>query len=38
MSEYNTEQFEERLKDKFDEMVVIKDLKKSNLINSFKLP
>lgn len=38
MSEYNTEQFAERLKDQFDEMVVFKDLKKSNFISSFKLP
>lgn len=28
MSEYNTEQFAERLKDQFDEMVVFKDLKR----------
>ena len=38
MSEYNTEQFAERLKEQFDEMVVFKDLKKSNFISSFKLP
>ena len=28
----------ERLKDSFDEMVVYKDLQKSNFISSFKLP
>ena len=28
----------ERMKDAFDEMVVYKDLKKSNFISSFKLP
>ncbi len=33
-----TEDFIERLKDAFDEMVVYKDLKKSNFILSFKLP
>jgi len=33
-----TEDFIERLKDAFDEMVVYKDLKKSNFISSFKLP
>lgn len=38
MSKYNTEEFAERLKDRFDEMVVFKDLKKSNFISSFKLP
>ena len=40
MSETNTqsEEFVERLKDAFDEMVVYKDLKKSNFISSFKLP
>lgn len=33
-----TTEFVERLKDAFDEMVVYKDLKKSNFISSFKLP
>ena len=33
-----TPEFIERLKDAFDEMVVYKDLKKSNFIASFKLP
>ena len=33
-----TPEFIERLKDAFDEMVVYKDLKKSNFISSFKLP
>ena len=33
-----TSEFVERLKDAFDEMVVYKDLKKSNFISSFKLP
>lgn len=33
-----SEPFEERLRDCFDEMVVYKDLKKSNFISSFKLP
>ena len=33
-----TEEFIERLKDAYDEMVVYKDLKKSNFISSFKLP
>lgn len=33
-----TTEFIERLKDAFDEMVVYKDLKKSNFISSFKLP
>ena len=28
----------ERFKDAFDEMVVYKDLKRSNFISSFKLP
>lgn len=32
------EDFVERLKDAYDEMVVYKDLKKSNFISSFKLP
>jgi len=40
MSEADTKETEyiERLKDAFDEMVVYKDLKKSNFISSFKLP
>lgn len=40
MSEMNCQTAEliERLKDAFDEMVVYKDLKKSNFIASFKLP
>ena len=40
MSELTTQnaEFVERLKDSFDEMVVYKDLKKSNFISSFKLP
>jgi ATP-dependent Lon protease len=40
MSEANmqTPEFIDRLKDAFDEMVVYKDLKKSNFISSFKLP
>ena len=33
-----THEYIERLKDAFDEMVVYKDLKKSNFISSFKLP
>lgn len=33
-----TEEFIERLKDAFDEMIIYKDLKKSNFISSFKLP
>ena len=40
MSENTTQNAEliERMKDAFDEMVVYKDLKKSNFISSFKLP
>lgn len=38
MSEVQSEEFVERLKDSFDEMVVYKDLKKSNFIAAFKLP
>lgn len=38
MSEFQSEVMIERLKDNFDEMVVFKDLKKSNFISSFKLP
>ena len=40
MSDISTQTPEliERLKDAFDEMVVYKDLKKSNFISSFKLP
>lgn len=34
----NPTNYVERLKDAFDEMVVYKDLKKSNFISSFKLP
>ena len=37
-SVYQSEEFIERLKDAFDEMVLFKDLKKSNFISSFKLP
>lgn len=33
-----TQEFVERFRDAFDEMVVYKDLKKSNFISSFKLP
>lgn len=33
-----SEEFVERFRDAFDEMVVYKDLKKSNFISSFKLP
>jgi ATP-dependent Lon protease len=33
-----SEEFIERFRDAFDEMVVYKDLKKSNFISSFKLP
>ena len=32
------EAFVERFKDAFDEMVVFKDLKKSNFLSAFKLP
>lgn len=35
---YQTEEFINRLRDAFDEMVLYKDLKKSNFISSFKLP
>lgn len=35
---YQTNEFIERLKDTFDEMVLYKDLQKSNFIASFKLP
>ena len=35
---YQSEEFVEKLKDAFDEMVLYKDLKKSNFISSFKLP
>lgn len=38
MSEFQSADMVERLKDNFDEMVVFKDLKKSNFISSFKLP
>lgn len=38
MTEIQNEQFVERLKDAFDEMVLYKDLQKSNFISSFKLP
>ena len=40
MSEFRTQESEwiERFKDAFDEMVVFKDLKRSNFISSFKLP
>lgn len=40
MSEYGTQNAEwiERFRDAFDEMVVFKDLKRSNFISSFKLP
>lgn len=37
-TEYQTEDFVNRLKDAFDEMVLFKDLKRSNFISSFKLP
>lgn len=37
-TDVQTTEFVERLKDAFDEMVVYKDLKKSNFISSFKLP
>ena len=37
MSENNSD-IVNRLKDSFDEMMVFKDLKKSNFISSFKLP
>lgn len=37
-TDVQTTEFIERLKDAFDEMVVYKDLKKSNFISSFKLP
>lgn len=37
-TDVQTAEFVERLKDAFDEMVVYKDLKKSNFISSFKLP
>ena len=35
---YQNEDFINRLCDTFDEMVLYKDLKKSNFISSFKLP
>lgn len=35
---YQNVEFVNRLKDAFDEMVLFKDLKKSNFISSFKLP
>lgn len=38
MSEVQSVEMIEKLKDNFDEMVVFKDLKKSNFISSFKLP
>lgn len=38
MAQAQNEQFVERLKDAFDEMVLYKDLQKSNFISSFKLP
>ena len=38
MEDYSAEEFGEKLKDYFDEMVVYKDLKKNNFIASFKLP
>ena len=38
MGEVQSEEMVEKLKDNFDEMVVYKDLKKSNFISSFKLP
>ena len=38
MSESQTADTVERLKDSFDDMVVFKDLKKNNFIASFKLP
>ncbi len=38
MAEYQSAEIIEKLKDNFDEMVVYKDLKKSNFISSFKLP
>lgn len=40
MSEFGTQNVEwvERFRDAFDEMVVFKDLKRSNFISSFKLP
>ena len=37
-NKYQNEDFINRLKDAFDEMVLYKDLKKSNFISSFKLP
>ena len=38
MGVLQSDEFIEKLKDSFDEMVVYKDLKKSNFISSFKLP
>lgn len=38
MSELQSAEIIEKLKDNFDDMVVFKDLKKSNFISSFKLP
>jgi ATP-dependent Lon protease len=38
LSDIQTPELIEKLKDNFDEMVVFKDLKKSNFISSFKLP
>ena len=35
---YQSADFIDRLRDAFDEMVLYKDLKKSNFISSFKLP
>ncbi len=37
-NKYQSEEFIEKFKDAFDEMVLYKDLKKSNFISSFKLP
>lgn len=38
MGELQSDDMTEKLKDTFDEMVVYKDLKKSNFITSFKMP
>ena len=38
MTDYTSDEYGEKLKDYFDEMVVYKDLKKNNFISSFKLP
>lgn len=38
MNKFTSQEYGERLKDMFDEMVVYKDLQESSFINAFKLP